>query len=120
MDAATLSAKDPFTVTTPVTGLAVSEDGVWVAGGAADLITLLDATSGAVRTSIDLAASGCNGPEGVAVSADAVWVACSASGTMVRIDPDTRAVAQSLALDGAPSAVTVDADGSVWVAVRPA
>jgi class 3 adenylate cyclase/streptogramin lyase len=120
LDAATPSTIDTFTVTTPVTGLAVSEEGVWVAGGAADRITLLDAETGAVLTSLDVAASGCNEPEGLAAGAGAVWVACSTSRTMLRIDPDTRAVAESLAMDGAPSALTTDADGSVWVAVRPA
>ena len=39
---------------------------------------------------------------------------------VLRIDPATRDVAESVALDGAPSALTVDADGAVWVAVRPA
>ena len=111
---------DTFTVTTPVTGLAVSEDGVWVTGGADDRITLLDAETGAVVTSLDVAGSRCNQPEGVAVGADAVWVACSASRTLLRIDPGTRTAAGSLALDGAPAALTTDADGSVWVAVRPA
>jgi streptogramin lyase len=120
LDATAPTSIDTFTVTTPVTGLAVSDDGVWVTGGADDKITLLDATTGAVLTSLDLAASGCNQPEGVAASTDAVWVACSASRTMLRIDPTTRAVGESLALDGAPSALTSDAHGSVWVAVRPA
>jgi streptogramin lyase len=120
LDAATLSATDTFTVSTPVTGLAVGEGGVWVSGGADDRITLLDADTGAVVTSLDLAASGCNTPEAVAVGADSVWVACSTSRTMLRIDPATRDVAGSVALDGAPSALTVDGDGAVWVAVRPA
>ncbi len=120
LDAATLSVTDTFTVTTPVTGLAVGEDGVWVSGGADDRITLLDADTGAVVTSLDLAPSGCNTPEAVAVGDDAVWVACSTSRTVLRIDPATRDVAEPIALNGAPSALTVDADGAVWVAVRPA
>ena len=120
LDAATLSVTDTFTVTTPVTGLAIDEGGVWVSGGADDRITLLDDQTGAVVTSLDLAASGCNTPEAVAVGADAVWVACSTSRTMLRIDPATRHVAGSIAMDGAPAALTVDADGAVWVAVRPA
>jgi len=120
LDAATLSVIDTFTVTTPVTGLAVGDDGVWVAGGGDDRMTLLDAESGAVVTSLDLAASGCNTPEAIAVGADAVWVACSTSRTVLRIDPATREVAEPIALDGAPSALAVDADGAVWVAVRPA
>jgi hypothetical protein len=39
---------------------------------------------------------------------------------MLRIDPATRSVADSIALEGAPAALTVDADGAVWVAIRPA
>ena len=79
LDAATLSATDTFTVSTPVTGLAVGEGGVWVSGGADDRITLLDADTGAVVTSLDLASSGCNTPGAVAVGGDSVWVACSTS-----------------------------------------
>jgi class 3 adenylate cyclase/streptogramin lyase len=122
LDAAAPSTSpiDVFTVTTPVTGLAVSEEGVWVTGGAGDRVTLLDAGTGAVITSLDLAASGCNQPEGVAAGADAVWVACSTSRTLLRIDPGTRTVAGSLSLGGAPSALATDADGAVWVAIRPA
>jgi streptogramin lyase len=120
LDAATLSVTDTFTVSTPVTGLAVGEDGVWVSGGSKDRITLLDADTGAVVTSLDLAPSGCNTPGAVAVGGDAVWVACSTSRTVVRIDPATREVVGSILLDGAPSGLTVDADDAVWVAVRPA
>jgi streptogramin lyase len=98
----------------------VSEDGLWVTGGAADRITLLDAETGAVLTSLDVAASGCNEPDEVAAGAGAVWVACSTSRTMLRIDPGTHAAAGSLAMQGAPTALTTDAGGSVWVAVRPA
>ncbi len=120
LDAATPSTIDIFTVTSPVTGLAVSGDGVWVTGGADDRVTLLDAETGAVVTSLDVAGSRCNQPEGIAVGPDAVWVACSSSRTLLRIDPGTRTAAGSLALEGAPAAMTTDGDGSVWVAVRPA
>jgi class 3 adenylate cyclase/DNA-binding beta-propeller fold protein YncE len=120
LDAGTPATIDTFTVTSPVTGLAVSEDGVWVTGGADDRVTLLDARTGAVVTSLDVAGNHCNQPEGIAVGADAVWVACSSSRTLLRIDPGTRAAAGTLALEGAPAALTTDADGSVWVAVRPA
>jgi streptogramin lyase len=120
LDAARPSTIDTFTVTSPVTGLAVSEDGVWVTGGADDRVTLLDAETGAVVTSLDVAESRCNQPEGIAVGPDAVWVACSSSRTLLRIDTGTRTAAGSLALEGAPAALTTDGDGSVWVAVRPA
>lgn len=120
VDTDTMSATDTFTVPTPVSGLAVGGGGVWVSGAAEDRVTLLDADTGAVITSLDLAPSGCNTPDAVAVGAQAVWVACSTSRTMLRIDPTTREVAGSIALDGAPAALTVDADGAVWVAVRPA
>ena len=120
MDAASPTAIDTFTVTTPVTGLAPTGDGVWVSGGADDRMTLLDAETGAVMTSLDVAETGCNEPTAVAAGGDAIWVACSASRTLLRIDPGTRTIAGSLTLDGSPAALTTDAEGSVWVAVRPA
>jgi len=103
----------------PVSGLAVSEDGVWVSGGDDDTVTLLDATNGAVLTSLDVAAGGCNQPEAITVGASAVWVACRASGSVLRIDPQTRTVSALLATGGAPADLAADDDGRVWVAVGP-
>ena len=119
VDAGSTDTVETFTVTTPVTGLAVSRDGVWLSGGAEDRVTLLDPETGAVVTSLDVAEDGCNQPGAVAVGADGVWIACASSRTLLRIDPGTRTVVGSLALGGAPAALTV-ADGSVWVAVKPA
>jgi len=108
-----------FAVGSAVTGIAVGDAGVWVSGGADDTVTLIDAETGAVLTSLDVAADGCDQPEAVAVGSDAVWVACAASRSMLRIDPDTRAATGTVGLDGAPAALTTDEDGSVWVAVGP-
>ena len=110
---------EAITVPSPVTGLAVSEAGVWVTGGDDDRVTLLDAGTGAVTTSLEVAGDGCDQPEAVAVGAGAVWVACRVSGTILRIDPASGAAAGSLAVDGAPTGLVADDDGRVWVAVGP-
>ncbi len=120
LDAASPADVETFPVSSSVTGIAVGDEGVWVTGGEDDTVTLLDAGSGAVLTSIDVGREGCNQPEAVAAGKDAVWVACTASRTLIRIDPGERTVADSLALEGAPAALTTDEDGSVWLAVGPA
>jgi streptogramin lyase len=79
----------------------------------------LDPTSGAVRTSIDVGAADCNAPSAIGVGSGGVWVACSLSHEVVKIDPGTSVVVATLAVDGAPDAVSTDGDGSVWIAVRP-
>jgi len=83
-------------------------------------VTLLDARTGSVLTSLDVAKGGCDQPEAVTAGADAVWVACRASGTLVRIDPGSRTVTATLSVDGAPVAVTADDGGIVWLAVGAA
>ena len=107
-------------VPAPVTGIAAGQGGVWVTSAEADTVTLLDEVSGSVLTSLDVAENGCDGPDAIAAGADAVWVACRASEALVRIDPETRTVTGSLGVDGAPTALTVDDDGVVWLAVGPA
>ena len=107
-----------FPVTGPVTGIAVGDDGVWVSTGVDDTVTLLDAETGAVITSIEVAPAGCDQPESIAVTPDAVWVACRFSQTLLRIDPATDAVVGTLPVVGAPI-VTSGEDGAAWVAVGP-
>ena len=119
LSAGSPSEIETFTVTTPVTGLALNDDGVWVSGGADDRMTLLNPQTGAVVTSLDVAGSGCNGPGAAAAGADVVWVACSTSRTLLRIDPRRQASGASLTLEGAPAALTADTTGAVWVAVGP-
>ena len=109
-----------FTVPAPVTGIAAGHGGVWVTSGDEDTVTLLDARTGSVLTSLDVAKGGCDQPEAVTAGADAVWVACRASGTLVRIDPGSRTVTATLSVDGAPVAVTADDGGIVWLAVGAA
>lgn len=109
-----------FTVPAPVTGIAAGHGGVWVTSGDEDTVTLLDARTGSVLTSLDVAKDGCDQPEAVAAGTDAVWVACRASGTLVRIDPGSRTVTAALNVEGAPVAVTADDGGIVWLAVGAA
>jgi streptogramin lyase len=119
-----IDANDPRSVKTSSIGghasaIAVSSDAIWVASESADAVYVLDPSSGAVRTSIDVGAAGCNAPSALAVGSDGVWVACSLSQEVVRIDATSRSVTASLAVDGAPDALAADEDGYVWVAVRP-
>jgi sugar lactone lactonase YvrE len=120
MDATSPTDAEIFPVSSSVTGIAVGDGGVWVTGGEDDTVTLLDPSSGAVVTSIDVGRAGCNEPEAVAVATGAVWVGCTASRTLIRIEPGAAAVAGSLSLHGAPAQLTADEDGTVWVAVGPA
>jgi class 3 adenylate cyclase/sugar lactone lactonase YvrE len=108
-----------LTVGAPVSAIAAAADAVWVTSETADTVYVLDATSGAVRTSIDVGAGGCNAPSAIAVGSGGVWVACSLSHEVMKIDPETSTVAATLAVDGAPDAVATDEADSVWIAVRP-
>ncbi len=108
-----------FPVDGVVSAIAVGADGVWVAHALDDTLTLLDRSTGAVRTTVDAGAMGCNEPVSIAVTTDGVWVACALSGKVIRIDPGTLRAEGSLAVDGAPAVLTTDGAGAVWVAVRP-
>ncbi|MDP9330385.1 MAG: hypothetical protein M3P11_07105 [Actinomycetota bacterium] len=119
-----MDAEDPRSVKTssiggPASAIAVSSDAIWVASETADAVYVLDPSTGGVRTSIDVGASGCNAPTALAVGSDGVWVACSLSQEVLRIDPKSAAITASLTVDGAPDALAADEDGHVWVAVRP-
>jgi hypothetical protein len=119
-----MDAEDPKSVKTssiggPASAIAVGADAIWVASNSADAVFVLDPSTGGVRTSIDVSASGCNAPTALAVGGDGVWVACSLSQEVIRIDPKSATVTASLAVDGSPDALAADEDGSVWVAVRP-
>jgi YVTN family beta-propeller protein len=111
---------ETFPVPASVTGIAVGAGGVWVASGDVDTVTLLDEGSGAVLTSLDVSAEGCDQPEAIAVGGGSVWVACRTSGSILAIDPKTRAVTTSLDVEGAPVALATDEHGRVWLAVGPA
>jgi class 3 adenylate cyclase/outer membrane protein assembly factor BamB len=108
-----------FTVGGPVSAITVGRDSIWVASAHADEVYALDPSTGAIRTTVDTAASGCNGPAALAATPERVWVACSLSQRVASIDPGSGAITSSLAVDGSPDALTTSTDGSVWVAVRP-
>jgi class 3 adenylate cyclase len=108
-----------YTVGGPPTAIAVGPDAVWVASEHEDAIYALDPLTGSVRTSVDVGAQGCNGPTSIAINQDGVWVACAISREVIRIDPSGGTVATSLTVSAAPVALTIAADGSVWVAVQP-
>ena len=108
-----------YTVGGAVSAIAVGPDTVWVASAHADEVYALDPATGAIRTTVDVGASGCNGPAALAVNAEGVWVACALSQRVISIDPATAAVTSSLTVDGAPDALTTAQNGAVWVAVRP-
>jgi YVTN family beta-propeller protein len=119
-----MNAEDPRSVKTssiggPASAIAVGADAIWVASESADAVYVLDPSTGSVRTSVDVGASGCNAPTALAVGGDGVWVACTLSQEVVRIDLTSAAVTATLAVDGAPDALAADEDGTVWVAVRP-
>jgi len=90
-----------------------------VASEEADAVYVVDPASGAVRTSIDVGARGCNGPVAITTGNDGLWVACSLSQRVVRIDPSTSTVDATLKVDGVPGALAADDSGVVWVAVQP-
>jgi class 3 adenylate cyclase len=119
-----MDANDPNSVKTSSIGatasaIAVGFKSIWVVSETADAVYVLDPSSGGVRTSIDVGASGCNAPSALAIGGDGVWVACSLSQEVVRIDAMSAAIAARLPVDGAPDALATDEDGHVWVAVRP-
>lgn len=120
VDPAAPDGVETITVPSAVTGLAVTEDGVWVTGGDEDRVTLLDAATGAVITSLEVGSEGCDQPEAIAAGAGAIWVGCRVSGTVLRIDPATRSVIGSLATGGAPTGLVADDQERVWIAVGPA
>jgi streptogramin lyase len=108
-----------YTVGGPPTAIAVGPDAVWVASERRDAIYALDPLTGSVRTSVDVAAQGCNGPASIAVNDEGVWIACVISHQVMNIDPTDGTVMTTLAVSATPVALTTAQDGSVWVAVQP-
>ncbi len=119
VDASGSNTVRTYTVGGAPSSIAIGFDAIWVASEHADAVFALDPDTGAIRTTIDLGAQGCNAPVSIAVGADGVWVACSLSQRVVRIDPGETEATLSLPVDGIPAALTTAGDGSVWVAVEP-
>lgn len=96
------------------TGLAASEDSIWVACTEDDYVARLESSSGdeSART-IPVG----DGPRAVAIGHGSVWVANAGDGTVSRIDPDTNEVVKTITVGNAPVGLAV-VDGSVWVSVQ--
>jgi DNA-binding beta-propeller fold protein YncE len=120
VDPAVPDRVETITVPSPVTGLAVIGDRVWVTGGDEDRVTVVDAATGAVLTSLEVGSEGCDQPEAITAGAGAIWVGCRVSGTVIRIEPTAGSVTGSLATGGAPAALVADDHERVWIAVGPA
>jgi class 3 adenylate cyclase len=108
-----------FTVGGPTSAISLGPDAVWVASGKTDAVYALDPVTGAVRTSIDVGADGCDAPTSIATNLRGVWIACALSQRVVRVDPAQSAVTASLAVRDTPIVLASASDGSVWVAVQP-
>ena len=83
----------------------------------ASTVTRLSETDGSTVATIRGVA---RGPAAVAVAGDSVWVGGTLSGTLARIDPATNRVSGSVAVGGVPSALALDTNGDLWVAVHAA
>jgi streptogramin lyase len=119
VETAGANAVKTFSVGGPPSAIAIGPDAVWVASGSADTVYALDANSGAIRTSVDVGAAGCNTPTSITVGAQGVWVACAVSNRVILVEPERGAVTATLAVQDDPIAVAPASDGSVWVAVQP-
>ena len=92
------------------TGIAASASAAWSAGGEANTVTRVDATS-VLATPIPVG----NGPADIALGSGSVWVALALDHQLIRIDPATGAVRKTIRVGRSPAGVAVGA-GSVWVA----
>jgi DNA-binding beta-propeller fold protein YncE len=102
-----------------VSGIAVGFDAVFVSSELKDTVSAIDPGTGAIRSTVDVGAHGCNGPTSLAAGVDGVWVACSLSSRVVLIDPASGGVISSLHVGATPASIASASDGSVWVAVEP-
>lgn len=98
-------------------GIAVSEDAVWVADVATDVLARIDPLTNQIVATVQVG----DAPVVVAVSAAAVWVGNRGSSSVSRVDPLTNAVVATIAVNGSetaaiqPGALAVEPD-AVWVA----
>jgi streptogramin lyase len=120
IDPADTTAQQTFQIAGTPTQVAVAGGTVWITSEPGDKLFELDASSGATRTTVDLARAGCNAPTGIAIGSGGVWVSCSLSGNVVEVSSATAQVLASLPVNGSPDAMTVDDQGRVWVAVHSA
>jgi YVTN family beta-propeller protein len=93
-------------------GIAVSEEGVWVAGDPLDpSVWRIDRATGDLIATIPLRFA----PKDIAAGAGAVWLTSQLDDTVSRIDPATNEVTATIPVGRGASGVAVGA-GSVWVA----
>lgn len=94
------------------TGLAVSQNAVWVSDVGSDQVFLIDP-----GRSLAAGATKVGGqPLSVARGAGSLWVANSGDGTVSRIDPTSGRVTATITVGGSPNGIAVT-DGEVWVTV---
>jgi DNA-binding SARP family transcriptional activator/streptogramin lyase len=94
--------------------IAVSSDAIWLGGP--DGVIKLDLASGLDlgRTSVDEVPE--SRTTSIAVDRNAVWFVGESSGQLWRINPQIVKARESIPVRANPSAVTVEANGTVWVA----
>ena len=90
--------------------IAVGPDAVWVTNTNDDTVSRIDASTNAVRQTIEVGV----GPVGVAVGGGAVWVANGLDGTVSRIDSTISREVEKIVVGNGPSGVAYG-EGFVWV-----
>lgn len=92
------------------TGVARSDDAVWVTNANDGTVSRIDPLTRSTRQTIEVG----NSPSGIAVGAGAVWVANHADSTVSRINPESNTVVDTIDVGNGPLAVAFG-EGSVWV-----
>jgi YVTN family beta-propeller protein len=92
------------------TGVARSEDAVWVTNAHDGTVSRIDPLTRSIRQTIEVGDS----PSGIAVGAGSIWVANHADSTVSRINPETNTVVHTIDVGNGPLAVAFG-EGSVWV-----
>jgi len=97
-------------------GIAVGAGFVWVTNTIETSVTKINPASGTVVDAIRLGPMGSGSPKAIAVGAHFVWVGDELAPAMWQIDAATDDVIANPGLRGAPTAITIAPDGSVWIA----
>lgn len=109
IDAESLRVRSRWPIDAVPYRVAPAGDVVWISDFDASRVLELDASTGAVRGTVDV-----QRPTGIAVTSEAVYVVGYA-GTLVVIDPSTRAVTgRHLIASGATDVVAVDGGLLIW------
>jgi DNA-binding SARP family transcriptional activator/DNA-binding beta-propeller fold protein YncE len=97
-------------------GIAVGAGFVWVTNTIETSVTKINPASGLVVDAIRLGPMGSGSPKAIAVDSHFVWVGDELAPAMWQIDAATDDVIANPGLRGAPTAITIAPDGSVWIA----